>query len=33
MGLLSSQIASTRIHYFGDESLVIYEGPDGDSAG
>jgi glycosyltransferase involved in cell wall biosynthesis len=33
MGLLSSQIASTRIHYFGDESLVVYEGPDGDSAG
>jgi glycosyltransferase involved in cell wall biosynthesis len=33
MGLLSSQIASTRIHYFGDESLVIYEGPDGDTPG
>ena len=30
MGLLSSQIASTRIHYFGDESLVIYETPGGD---
>jgi glycosyltransferase involved in cell wall biosynthesis len=33
MGLLSSQIASTRIHYFGDESLVIYESQDGDSVG
>jgi len=33
MGLLSSQIASTRIHYFGDESLVVYEGPNGDAAG
>jgi hypothetical protein len=31
MGLLSSQISSTRIHYFGDESLVIYDGPEEDS--
>lgn len=33
LGLVSSQIASTRIHYFGDETLVIYENSGDDSAG
>jgi glycosyltransferase involved in cell wall biosynthesis len=33
IGLLSSQVAGARIQYFGDESLVIYEGSGGNPSG
>jgi glycosyltransferase involved in cell wall biosynthesis len=29
LGLLSSQVASTRIHYFGDETVTVYESTEG----